>query len=124
MRHDDAEDMGFGIYQQHREEQALEELLYSPKSTTPPAAQPAVPLTVGVGGGLVAIKTLLSRDPCAHAALAIEMIDAMLNAASSTHVPREPIKPVIDPGFNSMQRIYFKYGWKSAEEAHGIKDQP
>lgn len=35
-------------------------------------------LPFGVGGGLVAIKTLLSRDPCAHANLAIEMIDAIL----------------------------------------------
>jgi hypothetical protein len=48
-------------------------------------AQPApvqpVSLPFGVGGGLVAIKTLLSRDPCAHAKVAIEMIDAMLAAA-------------------------------------------
>jgi hypothetical protein len=35
-------------------------------------------LPFGVGGGLVAIKTLLSRDPCAHANTAIEMIDAIL----------------------------------------------
>ena len=28
--------------------------------------------------GLVAIKTLLSRDPCTHAKVAIEMIDEML----------------------------------------------
>jgi hypothetical protein len=35
-------------------------------------------LPFGVGGGLVAIKTLLSRDPCAHAKVAIEMIDAIL----------------------------------------------
>ena len=40
------------------------------------AEQPALPF--GIGGGLVAIKTLLSRDPCAHAKVAIEMIDAML----------------------------------------------
>ena len=39
---------------------------------------PAQPLPFGVGGGLVAIKTLLSRDPCAHAKVAIEMIDALL----------------------------------------------
>jgi hypothetical protein len=46
--------------------------------TTPPA-QPAVQgLPFGVGGGLVAIKTLLSRDPCVHANTAIEMIDAIL----------------------------------------------
>ena len=41
--------------------------------------QPAAPSMFG--GGLVAIKTLLSRDPCAHAKVAIEMIDAMLAAA-------------------------------------------
>jgi hypothetical protein len=36
-------------------------------------------LPFGVGGCLVAIKTLLSRDPCVHANTAIEMIDAILN---------------------------------------------
>jgi hypothetical protein len=46
--------------------------------TTPPAAQPALPPMHA--SGLVAIKTLLSRDPCAHAKVAIEMIDAMLVA--------------------------------------------
>jgi hypothetical protein len=35
-------------------------------------------LPFGVGGGLVAIKTLLSRDPCVHANTAIEMIEAIL----------------------------------------------
>jgi hypothetical protein len=35
-------------------------------------------LPFGVGGGLVAIKTLLGRDPCVHANTAIEMIDAIL----------------------------------------------
>jgi hypothetical protein len=45
--------------------------------TTPPAA-PVQDLPFGVGGGLVAIKTLLSRDPCVHANTAIEMIDAIL----------------------------------------------
>jgi hypothetical protein len=48
--------------------------------TTPPEAQlaPVQDLPFGVGGGLVAIKTLLSRDPCVHANTAIEMIDAIL----------------------------------------------
>jgi hypothetical protein len=43
-------------------------------------AQPAPvqDLPFGVGGGLVAIKTLLGRDPCVHANTAIEMIDAIL----------------------------------------------
>jgi hypothetical protein len=45
------------------------------KLYTSPQAQP---LPFGVGGGLVAIKTLLSRDPCAHANTAIQMIDAIL----------------------------------------------
>lgn len=44
-----------------------------PLYTRPQPAAPAM-----FGGGLVAIKTLLSRDPCAHAKVAIEMIDAML----------------------------------------------
>jgi hypothetical protein len=39
---------------------------------------PVQGLPFGVGGGLVAIKTLLSRDPCVHANTAIEMIDAIL----------------------------------------------
>jgi hypothetical protein len=42
------------------------------------AEQPAPPLPFGVGGGLVTIKTLLSRDPCVHANTAIQMIDAIL----------------------------------------------
>jgi len=42
------------------------------------ANTPAVPDMNG--GGLVAIKTLLSRDPCAHASTAIAMIDVMLAA--------------------------------------------
>jgi hypothetical protein len=46
-------------------------------TATPPAA-PVQDLPFGVGGGLVAIKTLLSRDPCVHANTAIEMIDAIL----------------------------------------------
>ena len=47
-------------------------------ATTPPAAPTVQDLPFGVGGGLVAIKTLLSRDPCVHANTAIEMIDAIL----------------------------------------------
>jgi hypothetical protein len=44
------------------------------------AAQPAPvqDLPFGVGGGLVAIKTLLSRDPCIHSSTAIMMIEAIL----------------------------------------------
>jgi hypothetical protein len=39
---------------------------------------PVQDLPFGVGGGLVAIKTLLGRDPCVHANTAIEMIDVIL----------------------------------------------
>ena len=49
-------------------------------------------LPFGVGGGLVAIKTLLSRDPCVHANTAIEMIDAILKE----HPAAQPA-PVQEP---------------------------
>ena len=51
--------------------------------------QPVQPLPFGVGGGLVAIKTLLSRDPCVHANTAIEMIDAIL--AEQPAAVQEPV---------------------------------
>ena len=53
------------------------------------AAQPAPvqDLPFGVGGGLVAIKTLLSRDPCVHANTAIEMIDAILKEHTAAQKP-------------------------------------
>ena len=54
------------------------------------AAQPALPF--GVGGGLAAIKTLLSRDPCAHANVAIGMIDAILKEHSAAQ-PAAPLTP-------------------------------
>jgi len=54
------------------------------------AAQPALPPMHA--SGLVAIKTLLSRDPCAHAKLAIEIIDAMLSADP----PPAPVKTYHD----------------------------
>jgi hypothetical protein len=44
---------------------------------------PVQGLPFGVGGGLVAIKTLLGRDPCVHANTAIEMIDAILKEHSA-----------------------------------------
>lgn len=60
-------------------------------STVQPTAQPAPvqSLPFGVGGGLVAIKTLLSRDPCAHATVAIQMIDAIL----AKHPPQKANTP-------------------------------
>jgi hypothetical protein len=53
-------------------------------------------LPFGVGGGLVAIKTLLSRDPCVHANTAIEMIDAILKEHPGAQpAPMQPIGEVI-----------------------------
>jgi hypothetical protein len=51
----------------------------------PAAAVQSLPF--GVGGGLVAIKTLLSRDPCVHANTAIEMIDAILKEHPAAQRP-------------------------------------
>jgi hypothetical protein len=48
-------------------------------------------LPFGIGGGLVAIKTLLSRDPCVHANTAIEMIDAILSAPAQPAPVQEPV---------------------------------
>ena len=50
------------------------------------AEQPAQ-LPFGVGGGLVAIKTLLSRDPCVHSNTAIQMIDAILTEHPAQRKP-------------------------------------
>ena len=58
------------------------------------AEQPAQPLPFGVGGGLVAIKTLLSRDPCVHANTAIQMIDSIL-AEQPAHAPVEWMEMVV-----------------------------
>lgn len=64
------------------------------------AEQTALPF--GIGGGLVAIKTLLSRDPCAHAKTAIEMIDAMLAEQPApvpeAHKQQEPVAWGVDWG--------------------------
>jgi hypothetical protein len=62
-------------------------------TATPPAA-PVQDLFFGIGGGLVAIKTLLSRDPCVHANTAIEMIDAILSAPAQP-APVQPVSGVV-----------------------------
>jgi hypothetical protein len=61
-------------------EELAEELITAIKQAR---SAPVQNLPFGVGGGLVAIKTLLSRDPCVHANTAIEMIDAILNAPAA-----------------------------------------
>ena len=63
-------------------------------------------LPFGVGGSLVAIKTLLSRDPCIHANTAIEMIDAILKEHSAAPVQETP----------------FQIGQRLRQEGKGISD--
>jgi hypothetical protein len=67
------------LAEQHKsqcnEDRPVQEWIRSMKSMLP---APVQDLPFGVGGGLVAIKTLLGRDPCVHANTAIEMIDAIL----------------------------------------------
>lgn len=65
------------------------------------AEQPATPF--GIGGGLVAIKTLLSRDPCAHAKVAIEMIDAML-AEQPAQQESEAVRAAWMTGYTEGER--------------------
>ena len=59
-------------------EKAVEGLCDAASAARKALAAPVQPLPFGVSGGLVAIKTLLSRDPCVHANTAIGMIDAIL----------------------------------------------
>jgi hypothetical protein len=84
--------------------------------TTPPAAQPAPvqDLPFGVGGGLVAIKTLLSRDPCVHANKAIEMIDAILKEHTAA-----PVQPVALPTDAQIAATAGRIGGFSDEAALG-----
>jgi hypothetical protein len=79
---------------------------------TTPAAQPAPmqDLPFGVGGGLVAIKTLLSRDPCVHANTAIEMIDAILKE----HRAAQPVAWV---GLSDAQNTVIWANSQSIDEA-------
>ena len=69
----------WSTFQPHLQKLAdAEGLTITPLYTSPTAQS----LPFGVGGGLVAIKTLLSRDPCAHANTTIQMIDSMLAKAA------------------------------------------
>jgi hypothetical protein len=75
--------------------------------TTPPAA-PVQDLPFGVGGGLVAIKTLLSRDPCVHANTAIEMIDAILkeHPAAQPAPVQEPVAVTYKEVADTMNALW------------------
>jgi hypothetical protein len=48
---------------------------------------------------LVAIKTLLSRDPCVHANTAIEMVDAILKGHPAAQPPLQDIPDLIAGAF-------------------------
>jgi hypothetical protein len=67
----------------------------------PKQPAPVQSLPFGVGGGLVAIKTLLSRDPCVHANTAIEMIDAILSAHAQPAPVQEPVAQAWDEGYRA-----------------------
>jgi hypothetical protein len=89
-----------------------------PLYTTPPAQPaPVQGLPFGVGGGLVAIKTLLGRDPCVHANTAIEMINAILN----THPASQPAVP--DAITDNSESTEYRTGWNDcrAEMLKGMK---
>jgi hypothetical protein len=82
---------------------------------TPPAA-PVQDLPFGVGGGLVAIKTLLSRDPCVHANTAIEMIDAILKEhPAAQHEPEN--EPYVS--LASVQPVQATMKLESSGPGHG-----
>jgi hypothetical protein len=70
----------------------------------PAQPAPVQDLPFGVGGGLVAIKTLLSRDPCVHANTAIEMIDAILKE----HPAAQPAVPLTDEMVTAAARALNK----------------
>lgn len=87
-------------------EEILEAELAKPdfwEGYVPEPVKPAQ-LPFGVGGGLVAIKTLLSRDPCVHANTAIQMIDAILAEqpapVAKPHEP-EPVAWMVECGGDS-----------------------
>jgi len=69
---------------------------------------PVQSLPFGVGGGLVAIKTLLSRDPCVHANTAIEMIDAILKEHPAAQ-PTPVQEPVAWRKFNGFRFDYIEH---------------
>ena len=70
--------------------------------------EPAQPLPFGVGGGLVAIKTLLRHDPCVHANTAIQMIDAILAEQPTLPDaigPNEDELPAYAAGWNDCRAL-------------------
>ena len=84
----------------------------------------AQPLPFGVGGGLVAIKTLLSRDPCGHASTAIQMIDAILaeHPAQRKPLTGAQIAAIDDEIMKSPRGYCIKFA-RAIEAAHGIKGE-
>lgn len=75
--------------------------------------------------GLVAMKTLLSRDPCIHADVAIGMIDAMLAEQPAQPLTDEQIDAEFDAFASKFDHesnewldmgvyAYFRAGFKAA----------
>jgi hypothetical protein len=85
------------------------------------AAQPAPvqDLPFGVGGGLVAIKTLLSRDPCVHANTAIEMIDAILK--EHTAAPPAAQRPFVGLTDEEILKLAYPIRWQEVDDFEADK---
>jgi hypothetical protein len=82
-------------------------------------------LPFGVGGGLQAIKTLLGRDPCAHANTAIAMIDEIIKAAGAQAKPSlesvdlEPVEGDLLPAIGS--RVFILHARDNLAHACTVK---
>jgi hypothetical protein len=81
----------------------------------PKQPAPVQGLPFGVGGGLVAIKTLLSRDPCVHANTAIEMIDAILKEHPAAQPAPEQYK-ALEQALTRLQKRYGELEAKAAAQ--------
>ncbi len=70
---------------------------------------------------IAAIKESLKARPVAQVKV-VDCHEAGVCVQSGLRAERQgsPIKPVVDPALDVNQRLAFKLGWKSAEEAHGV----
>ena len=86
-------------------------------------AAPVQDLPFGVSGGLVAIKTLLGRDPCAHANTAIEMIDAILKVHPAAPDYAWPTVADYEKEVGFEVNDAFKAGWNMARTTNDLFTQ-
>lgn len=77
--------------------------------------QPAIPLLDKV------IKALADYCNTGEIDCADDLLAGVMYASDPEHQPKQqPLKPQSDIPLTPDQLTVFKYGWKSAEEAHGI----